>query len=707
MMDSEKNTLTKKIKEFIESGHFSAAMEFLGSLDESMQLDPEFINAKAILLLAMGQTNEAEDVLIDGISKHQECGELYYNLGSIYFDRDLYIESAICFAAFCRYADDLLDDTNAKKEIVENKMKQLSKLYVTFSSFKSASNRDFILVTEKPYGEDMSFLLLVFILSKWGNRIFYLTEPVVVHVDGFPEMKDVMNVVFNNVEEQDSVQLIRPVLLQSGCEKIDTTPYIIQRLSDEFSAHQHCDVICHSKVLDVIEDADSMDGTGNRFEVIFSPTHLKSVLSHGFFGDFYTTLNKLYNVNMSKGWQASSLLVSIVIPTRNNARTLEHTLKTCLQDPGNDYEIVISDNSSSDNDDTLLLVNRINDPRIKYFRPERELQLKENFEYAYCQAQGEFIFSLGSDDAVLRSGLDTLRKTLREFPNEEVIVWDRLLYYWPGVDNGREHEFYIPSPSYEANNIKYGYMDTNIYLQAILELKISMFRLPMFYINSGFRRSYLQKLIEKTGKFLDGHSQDIYTGLINFALNDQLLYVQHPITIAGLSSNSTGLQMIKVVQSSATENEYENKIKQFAANRLYNTKVLPQFGFSDQWLLFCQFAKICNKKISPKFKLQRLNWKFVYASCVEALSGADPSFQQRLLDYEAAATALGDEEFTRWFKENYSQNRNFKGTIYPDKFEKQYYRGIQKSGALIIEASLFEVKNVYDACQLYNKLFSI
>lgn len=160
---------------------------------------------------------------------------------------------------------------------------------------------------------------------------------------------------------------------------------------------------------------------------------------------------------------------------------------------------------------------------------------------------------------MLQSGLATLRKILKEFPDEEVIMWDRLLYFWPGGDRGREDQLFIPTTSYRADDVRYGYIDSNAYLQATLDLDISMYLLPMFYINSGFRRSYLQRLIEKTGKFLDGDSQDIYMGLINYALNDQLLYIQHPITIAGMSSNSTGFQTTKMLQSSDAIKDYKEK----------------------------------------------------------------------------------------------------------------------------------------------------
>jgi glycosyltransferase involved in cell wall biosynthesis len=709
IMNSE--NAVAKMEKFIEVGNLEGAFEIMRSLDEVTFFDPEFINAKAILLLAMGQPKEAEGTLIDGLTLYPECGDLYYNLGYIYFERELFVESALCFAAYCRYVADSSEDTKDIIEDIESKMKQISKLYVVFNSFRSAVGQDFILITEKPFGEDRAFMLLAFILRQWGNRIFYLAEPVEVNLQAFPELGEILTIIFENMEEKDGIQLIRPVMLQSETNKFDTIPYIIQKITDEFSPNRHCHVICRSIVLDRVEDADTLDGIGNRFEIVFAPTNheVEDVLSYGLFGDFYRTLNKLYNINISKDWANPSLLISIVIPTRNNPETLEHTLKTCLYDQGDDFEVVISDNSSPDNDDTMRLVQRLNDRRIKYYRPERELLLKESFEFAYCKTKGEFIFSIGSDDAVLHHGLETLRNILNHFPDDDVFIWDRLLYCWPGVSKMQEDQLVIPTCSYQADNVQASYIDCDDYLQAILNLNISMYSLPMFYINSGFRRNYIHKIIEKTGKFLDGDSQDIYTGLINYALNDRLLYIKHPITIAGMSSHSVGIQTTKMLQSSDAIMEYKKKNRQFYTNyqRVYNTKVFPLRGFSDKWLLFNQFAKICQKRINPKFNLNRLNWKLAFSSCVESLSATDPSFQERVHEYEVSSTALGDEVFKQWFKETYSENPNFKGATYLNPTEKQYKRGIQKDGSLVLDSSLFGVENVYDACEVFNKLFRI
>ena len=58
--------------------------------------------------------------------------------------------------------------------------------------------------------------------------------------------------------------------------------------------------------------------------------------------------------------------VSIVIPTRERAETLYHTLRTCLEQEGDDYEVVVCDNCGSPA--TRAVVDGFASARIKYVR---------------------------------------------------------------------------------------------------------------------------------------------------------------------------------------------------------------------------------------------------------------------------------------------------------------------------------------------------
>ena len=77
---------------------------------------------------------------------------------------------------------------------------------------------------------------------------------------------------------------------------------------------------------------------------------------------------------------------SVVIPTRQRANTLRHTLQTCLAQDYDDYEIVVCDNFSSP--ETRQVVDDCASERIVYLRTSRPLAMSVNWELAVEQARG-------------------------------------------------------------------------------------------------------------------------------------------------------------------------------------------------------------------------------------------------------------------------------------------------------------------------------
>ncbi len=92
-------------------------------------------------------------------------------------------------------------------------------------------------------------------------------------------------------------------------------------------------------------------------------------------------------------------LISIGIPTYNRA---DHYLRECIQSAVNqtypEIEIIVSDNCSADN--TAALVAGIGDPRIRYFRHEKNIGANNNFNYCLEQASGDYFLLLHDDDLI-------------------------------------------------------------------------------------------------------------------------------------------------------------------------------------------------------------------------------------------------------------------------------------------------------------------
>lgn len=96
---------------------------------------------------------------------------------------------------------------------------------------------------------------------------------------------------------------------------------------------------------------------------------------------------------------------SICIPNYNYGRYLGQTLESVLGQSYRDLEVVISDNASTD--DSLEVVQRFTDPRIKLHVNACNVGFGGNLDKAGRMASGEFMIMLSSDDLMRPDALKT------------------------------------------------------------------------------------------------------------------------------------------------------------------------------------------------------------------------------------------------------------------------------------------------------------
>jgi glycosyltransferase involved in cell wall biosynthesis len=91
--------------------------------------------------------------------------------------------------------------------------------------------------------------------------------------------------------------------------------------------------------------------------------------------------------------------VSIGIPTFNRADGyFRQALRSAVSQDYEPLEIIVSDNCSTDN--TESFVRSINDPRIRYFRQPKNIDVNDNFNFCFEQAQGAYFLLLHDDDLI-------------------------------------------------------------------------------------------------------------------------------------------------------------------------------------------------------------------------------------------------------------------------------------------------------------------
>ena len=106
--------------------------------------------------------------------------------------------------------------------------------------------------------------------------------------------------------------------------------------------------------------------------------------------------------------------ISIVLPTYNRADMLREAIQSALNQTFQDFEIIVSDNASTDG--TADVVASFAEPRIRYFRQSSNLGMTPNWKFAVAQASADWIAPLADDDHYLPDHLEVGISALRRHP---------------------------------------------------------------------------------------------------------------------------------------------------------------------------------------------------------------------------------------------------------------------------------------------------
>lgn len=91
----------------------------------------------------------------------------------------------------------------------------------------------------------------------------------------------------------------------------------------------------------------------------------------------------------------NKILLSIIIPTKDRHFYLEKCLKSLLEIEGENYEIIVNDNSGIKFKSSL-----VNNTKIKYFHTNEFLTITQNFSSALDKSSGEYVSFIGDDDGI-------------------------------------------------------------------------------------------------------------------------------------------------------------------------------------------------------------------------------------------------------------------------------------------------------------------
>jgi glycosyltransferase involved in cell wall biosynthesis len=132
---------------------------------------------------------------------------------------------------------------------------------------------------------------------------------------------------------------------------------------------------------------------------------------------------------MGGDWEGSNLAVtgsrpaptvSIGLPVYNGERYLAQAIESILGQTYTDFELIISDNASTDGTAEICAEAAARDRRIRYFRQERNLGAAPNHQFTFNQAVGEYFKWSAHDDILEPAWLERCVEVLDDYPDVQL-----------------------------------------------------------------------------------------------------------------------------------------------------------------------------------------------------------------------------------------------------------------------------------------------
>lgn len=129
---------------------------------------------------------------------------------------------------------------------------------------------------------------------------------------------------------------------------------------------------------------------------------------------------------------------TIVIPTYKKPQLLKAAVKSALNQPGNDYQVLVVDDVSGGDPQTGAVLSALADKKLLYYANQTNLGLFANWNRCFELAQSEWIIMLHDDDLLTVDYLPWMRSALQAAKNADLIAAQHSSYQIPQENQALE-----------------------------------------------------------------------------------------------------------------------------------------------------------------------------------------------------------------------------------------------------------------------------
>lgn len=230
----------------------------------------------------------------------------------------------------------------------------------------------------------------------------------------------------------------------------------------------------------------------------------------------------------------NKILLSIIIPTKDRHFYLEKCLKSLLEIEGENFEIIVNDNSEKKFNNPIL-----NNSKIKYFHTNDLLTITQNFSLALDNSSGEYVSFIGDDDGInpfILKYVNFCKKNNLDAGVGNVnskFIWKDVNYKLYGKKMSGILRLGKISNYYEFPNIK------NELIKCAKSSVEGFGKLPKSY--HGFvKRKIFDDIKLNYNSYFTGPTPDMSSSIAISLTIKKYIYFDCPIFIPGTGSNSGG-----------------------------------------------------------------------------------------------------------------------------------------------------------------------
>lgn len=138
--------------------------------------------------------------------------------------------------------------------------------------------------------------------------------------------------------------------------------------------------------------------------------------------------------------------LSVGLPVYNGERFLEEALRSVLEQSYADFELIVTDNASTDRTADICLEAAARDRRVRYLRNDHNLGAAGNYNRSVAEARGRFFKWVAHDDAYAPAFFERCIEALEGEPGASLCYSSAVFIDEDSREIGREREILDLTP---------------------------------------------------------------------------------------------------------------------------------------------------------------------------------------------------------------------------------------------------------------------